>query len=210
MHIKKWRKLAGEELNSRLKGLTGAAIVDAQVNEQGLQSLLLHLRTNGNDGPLEVKLEHGGYGSSMNVSEVCRPRVGIAEVELQVDKKVVFGFRAAVSENEMHIENLNDLDDQIRRALCSRIKIECAQRIREFLAALPPLVDMEYTLSQIQYGILEIKARLQNGVTAPYAKQEIGLSIYIDDIIQQAKESGIVLVPKIGAKGTYDANDMPF
>lgn len=210
MHIKKWRKLAGEELNSRLKGLTGAAIVDAQVNEQGLQSLLLHLRTNSDDGPLEIKLEHGGYGSSMNVSEVCRPRVGIAEVELQVDKKVVFGFRAAVSENEMHIENLTDLDDQVRRALCSRVKIECAQRIREFLAALPPLVDKESTLSQIQCGILEIKARLQNGVTAPYAKHEIGLLIYLDDIIQQAKKSGIVLVPKIGAEGTYDTNDMPF
>ena len=65
MHIKKWRKLAGEELNSRLKALTGAAIVDAQVNEQGLRSLLLHLRTNDNNGPLEIKLEHGGYGSSM-------------------------------------------------------------------------------------------------------------------------------------------------
>ena len=117
-------------------------------------------------------------------------------------------FRAAAARSARDLPVLTD--DQIRRALCSRIKIECAQRIREFLAALPPLVDMEYTLSQIQCGILEIKARLQNGVTAPYAKQEIGLSIYLHDIIQQAKESGIVLVPKIGAKGTCDANDMPF
>lgn len=212
MNARIWKKREGKELTSLLNHMNGAKFDGAEVNGNEVGTIYLSLDGASRDEKINLKIVKATYSTDLQIFEVRRPRVGVAEVEIvkKGDGKVVAGFRIKVDENDITIPPGGDVDDKIEESLKDMVKLGCARRIKEAIDNLPEMVDSEQYLNDLRHNCeLKIKAKLQNGLHLPMEVNEMRESrVAIYEVVNRASEAGISFERKPAPK--YDANEMPF
>ena len=212
MNIKTWKKREGEELNKILEHMSEARITGSEINGNGLSVIYLELRNRLPEDTIQLKIAKGDYSAEVHLYEVQRPRIGIAEVELvkKEDDSTVLGFRLFVDSSNMRIDNRNDLDDQILKAMRDQIKVQCANEVKKLVGTLPTVIDSEEFMNELR-GTCSVKyrARLQNGLNIPMNVNEMSENtVAFYEVLDRAKEANITFTRKPAPQ--MNTNEMPF
>lgn len=212
MNARIWKKREGKELTLLLNHMKGATFDGAEVNGNEVGTIYMSLAGAFRDEKINLKIIKAVYSSDLQIFEECRPRTGIAEVEIvkKGDDKVVAAFRLKVDENDITIPPGSDVDDKIEESLKDMVKLGCARRIKEAIDNLPEMVDSEQYLNDLRHNCeLRIKAKIQNGHNLPMGVNELRENrVAIYEVMDRASEAGISFERKPAPK--HDANEMPF